>query len=307
NTDVVAWCPSSRHTDLLAVGTYQLDESSGLRAGHAYMYRVRREGPEVLQLEAEARCAGVFDLAWHPSSSSTPLLAMALSDGTLRLTGQDLVTIASSTPQPDSDALACCVDWRRDGQPPDTARLLASYSDGDAARLQATPAGLTTLERWSAHSLEAWAVAADPWQPALCFTGGDDCALRAWDERAPASPAWADRREHGAGVCCILPSTHTEHLVATGSYDEAARAWDLRWPGRPLLLSKARGHLVLAACMQHGFQVLRLRPGSGEWAVEERYAHQQTLAYGADWQRRGGDQAGPFAVATASFYDNALH
>lgn len=86
-------------------------------------------------------------------------------------------------------------------------------------------------------------MAADPWQPALCFTGGDDCALRAWDERAPASPAWADRREHGAGVCCILPSTHTEHLVATGSYDEAARAWDLRWPGRPLLLSKARGHV----------------------------------------------------------------
>lgn len=136
NTDVVAWCPASQHTDLLAVGTYQLDESSGLRSGHAYMYRVRPEGPEVLQLEAEAGCAGVFDMAWHPSPSSPPVLAMALSDGSLRLAGPGLATIAAGAPLPESDALACCVDWRRDGEPPESSRLLASYSNGNAARMQ---------------------------------------------------------------------------------------------------------------------------------------------------------------------------
>ena len=42
------------------------------------------------------------------------------------------------------------------------------------------------------------------------------------------------RRAHKAGVCCIAPSKHSEHVVMTGSYDEDARLWDMRQPSLPL-------------------------------------------------------------------------
>jgi WD40 repeat protein len=99
-------------------------------------------------------------------------------------------------------------------------------------------------------------------QPYLLFSGGDDCAFKAWDcrgaapvvawqppagdtgdagdsgddfQREPGAPVFFDRRTHAAGVCCVAPHPTREHLVATGSYDEGIRLWDLRKATRPVV------------------------------------------------------------------------
>ncbi len=105
--------------------------------------------------------------------------------------------------------------------------------------LQATPTSLVSLLHWRAHDLEAWAAATDHWQPALIFSGGDDCAFKVWDTRqGVGAPAWVNRRAHGAGVCCVASGPWQEHLVATGSYDEKARLWDLRNASQPLHIAE---------------------------------------------------------------------
>ena len=184
--------------------------------------------------------------------------------------------------------------------------------------------------------------AASPTTPAssaLLFSGADDAAFKGWDVRAgPATApalAFTDTRTHGAGVTSIAPRPGSGgQVIATGSYDEQARLWDARSPGRPLLVStlptgggvwRLRWHpadagLLLAASMHAGFSILRVEEeggGGGEdggglglsLAVAERYPHQATLAYGADWCAAPPPRArlGAALAATASFYDNLVH
>jgi diphthamide biosynthesis protein 7 len=105
--------------------------------------------------------------------------------------------------------------------------------------LQASPAALVSLLQWQAHDLEAWAASTDYWHSSLIYSGGDDCAFKVWDTRQGVdAPAWANRKAHTAGVCCVASSPFQEHLVATGSYDERARLWDLRMPTRPVSLTE---------------------------------------------------------------------
>lgn len=112
---------------------------------------------------------------------------------------------------------------------------------------QAAPAALTSLLSWQAHDLEAWAAATDHWHPSIIYSGGDDCAFKVWDTRQGVeAPAWANRRAHSAGVCCVASSPHRDHLVATGSYDERARLWDMRMPSRPVQGAEVRGSAAAA-------------------------------------------------------------
>lgn len=78
-------------------------------------------------------------------------------------------------------------------------------------------------------------------QPGLVYSGGDDAAWKAWDLRTPCHlAALADRRSHGAGVCCVASHPALEHVVATGSYDEHARVWDCRQLSRPVCACQVR-------------------------------------------------------------------
>ena len=235
--------------------------------------------------------------------------------------------------------LALAAAWGGGG-----SALAVSTSAGTLAVVVATPAGLAfQAEPWDAHALEAWCVA---WAGggggggggegrALLLSGADDGTLKGWDMRAapppPSSPALAftDGRTHGAGVTAIAPHPRAPHLLATGSYDEKARLWDARSPGRgPLLTStlpigggawRLRWHptdpaLLLLAGMHVGFAILSMSEGEDgdqpALAVRERYPHQATLAYGADWCAAPPPRASSPAaslVATASFYDNLVH
>lgn len=355
NADVAEWCVAPQHSDVLAAGTYQLDEAAGVRQGRVHLYSL--SGLEGWRLGSPAASTqlpcltdlstldlpGVFDLRWHPTQ---PLLAAALADGSLRvlaLVGGGLALqqaaaappldgAAGGGPSPAASAtsMALSLDWGRcsptaaggTAAPPRDS-LVASYSCGRLQRLAAAPGGLTSLAVWRGHELEAWVAAADAWSADVVYSGGDDGVFAAWDARAGcAAPAWADRRAHAAGVCCVAASPHAEHLVATGSYDEAARLWDLRAPRRPLAAAAAacgggvwrlKWHpsdprLLLAACMHDGFKLLAADAAGGALAVAEEYAQQRTLAYGADWCRAPAlARARTGVVATASFYDRQLH
>lgn len=97
-------------------------------------------------------------------------------------------------------------------------------------------------------------------QANVLYSGSDDSTFKGWDVRCPAavsssssdststagnsspqaaaetgaSPLLANRRAHGAGVCCISSHPRREHVLVTGSYDETVRLWDVRMLQRPV-------------------------------------------------------------------------
>lgn len=100
--------------------------------------------------------------------------------------------------------------------------------------------------------------------------GGDDAAYRLWDSRQGYdTPAWQDRRTHGAGVCIAASSPHQEHVAVTGSYDDRLRLWDLRSLARPLMQAEVRCRpLVLRRrCWRGAGAVLLVRVLHGALAV----------------------------------------
>lgn len=75
-----------------------------------------------------------------------------------------------------------------------------------------------------------------PLQPSIIYSGADDASFKGWDMRAPArSPAFVNRRAHGAGVCIVSGHPEQQHLLCTGSYDDHIRLWDSRLLQRPLM------------------------------------------------------------------------
>jgi hypothetical protein len=100
--DVAEWCPHPAALSALALGTYQLDESSQQRVGRLHMYRLERPEAAAAGADEAAQQAlppppplrlsqlsaldlpGIFDLRWHPTSAM-PQLAAALADGSVRL------------------------------------------------------------------------------------------------------------------------------------------------------------------------------------------------------------------------------
>lgn len=335
NCDSVDWCTSPGHEDLLAVGIYELDESSGHRAGRLRLFEcgaaslaASGDAPGGMALAAlgEVDVPGVLDVRWFPGADEPPMLLASLADGSVRAFSTAAgaaapVEAARLCGGPGSGlalSVDCCV---RQGA---EARLACSYSSGRVAVMEATPSTLRELCGWQGHELEAWVAASDPWDPSCLYSGGDDAVFCMWDVRAPLAgdgpprAAHRDTKTHGAGVCSVTPSPHDEHAVLTGSYDERARLWDKRQLARPLAELRAGGgvwrlrwhptdpSLVLAALMHAGFGILAVQLDAGTLALAESYKHQRSLAYGAGWKARVGAD-GISTVATCSFYDRMLH
>lgn len=272
NTDVTEWCPTPNWQSVLAVGTYQLNQETKIRDGRLYLYNLCSDGASPspalhLQQSTTLDMPGIFDLRWDTSSQS-PILAAALADGSVRLFQHqaleenmttdgsslqgdraappiNLVPTASSPPLQDS--MAVSVDFYNalstdttSNQPSDRC-LAGSFSCGSLQLFQLTPSALISLQRWQGHDLEAWAAAGDLWNPSVIYSGGDDCAFKAWDTRQECSESgavWVNRKTHTAGVCCIASSPYQEHVVCTGSYDEKVRLWDTRMTNRPVYITE---------------------------------------------------------------------
>ena len=366
NSDVVAFCPYEGCEHILACGSYELlSEEPPRRLGALALLSTADAQLEVLhetptRSDTSAEGEGVLDCAWLPVESARAtgarLLATASSEGCASLfslatqcgSGDDSsATVAELRAETrmacDGAGVCMSLDWSRaDGAEP---RVALTSTAGMLFVGALDSAALRLTHSWQAHELEGWAVAFGTDGPHTLFSGADDGVLRRWDLRAgdagessPDCPApievAANRRSHGAGVCCISPSLGRPHLLATGSYDEKARLWDARRLRHPLCELECGGgvwrlrwhperpQLLLAACMHAGFRVLSTgAPAEGDEdglpsSLElgpsyEAHGTGAALGYGADWAHRGegagGDGTAPVIGATCSFYDRQLH
>lgn len=95
NADATEFCPTPGCEDVLAVGTYQLDEGTQTREGRLYMFRVSGHAFEddlALEELSATDLAGILDMAWVSSEvQGGGLLAVGLADGFISLfKGDDL-------------------------------------------------------------------------------------------------------------------------------------------------------------------------------------------------------------------------
>jgi hypothetical protein len=91
--DVAEFCPTAPWQDVLAVGTYQLEEDASTRRGILYLLQVREGGvgePWTLKDLCSINLDGIFDLQWLPGGGAAgdrPRLAAALADGSVVVYG----------------------------------------------------------------------------------------------------------------------------------------------------------------------------------------------------------------------------
>jgi diphthamide biosynthesis protein 7 len=267
------FCPSPSHTDLLAIGTYQLqdkeqDEHHGERIGrlHLYLFNIQHRGEEegpqyIAQLSlshaepSSTYLPGIFDLKW--SRDEGTVLGAAMADGSLRLF--ELTRLSShiglqekgrcqACTEPNDSALqqktanmSLSLDW----DPFKSSRIAVSGSSGSISIVRAAEGKWERETYWQAHNLEAWCAAYSLSHPNVIYSGSDDSMLKAWDLRTRLDPSssapqclFSDRKAHSAGVCTISPHPLSPHLIATGSYDEKVRVWDERVTSKPLLIGE---------------------------------------------------------------------
>lgn len=286
---------------VLAVGTYTLVE--GVREGAV------RFLDDAFCETACLQCGGVFDMRWGEGER----LAVACADGVaLVCTPQGEVVASASPPCSRTQPMLTSVDWLS------STCLVSCGQDGQAHVTELAQGGTVMLKSFSAHTLEVWCVRASD-TPFLAYTGADDAAFKGWDVRSPGRAVFHAANAHKAGLCAIEVAPLRDHVLASGSYDETVKFWDTRQLGAPvcsaaivcgggvwrLAWHPSLPDVLLAACMQNGFAVLR---GS---TIIRRYGHgakageHGSLGYGVAWHRNRS--SGDVAAATASFYDRSVH
>uniref|UniRef100_A0A7N0TZU2 methylated diphthine methylhydrolase n=1 Tax=Kalanchoe fedtschenkoi TaxID=63787 RepID=A0A7N0TZU2_KALFE len=272
---------------------------------------------------------GIFDIKWNPvGSSSCQLLGQADADGYLRVyklashsdgasESAGAITLREVSDVKVSTSMCLYLDWN-----PSATAVAIGISDGSVAVVSVTESGLSLHQQWEGHQFEVWTSSFDCHLPHLVYTGSDDCRFCGWDLRDdPSSAAFQNTKAHSAGVCCITKNPNDPNTLLTGSYDEYLRVWDMRSLSKPvnekslclgggvwrLKYHPSIPDLVLSACMHNGFAIVDTKSSMLE--IVETYTKHESLAYGADWQRRklGNDNADTaHVVATCSFYDKLL-
>ncbi|KAI9512577.1 WD-40 repeat-containing protein, partial [Russula earlei] len=289
----------------------------------------------------EISLPAVLDLKWcHTTPSRRPLIAVACAEGCVDLFEWELeqkqLRNAGSLRVAPSHVLCLSLDWSNRRTPTSAAgSLVVSLSDGTVSLLEPDQIGqLVVSSAWSAHAYEPWCVAWSCWDTNIIYSGGDDLQLKVWDVRRGFEQPIITNKRFDAGVTCIQSHPNVEHLIAVGSYDATVRLFDSRMPLTPLALagvgggawrvkwhpSPSRTQDLLVAAMHDGFKVVSFHnvghqtdPPSDangkNWEIVKRYDEHESLAYGVDWSNESwqGSQSVPTLIASASFYDHALH
>ncbi|XP_078445290.1 transducin/WD40 repeat-like superfamily protein isoform X2 [Wolffia australiana] len=323
NADAVEFCPHEPFSHVLAAATYTLHEggSQPNRSGSISLFSV--DDSLGLKLIHQVGTVGIFDIKWGPLlTDAIPMLAVADAHGYLSIRSlrsklttkdQDEFMLQEAAKEKVSDSMCLCLSWN-----PSATSITVGLSDGLTSVYAIREDKLEFSEEWQAHQYEVWAASFHEHQPDLVLTGSDDCCFSCWDLRSgPLSPVFKDSTSHKMGVCSISSSKFDEHQLLTGSYDEFLRVWDLRALSRPVCRvslglgggvwrvkpNKEVPGLVLAACMHNGFAIVEVSEDKGAVVVETCAKH-GSLAYGADWKRKGSNEG--LVVATCSFYDRLV-
>jgi len=325
NADAVEFCSTPAYYNLLAAASYTLIEGpTPIRVGGLYLFTLGDGGDYNLQELQTIETSGVFDIKWRkPSPNLVPCLGQASADGSLRLytlqDDNDRPTLLETSNLDIDSSMCLSLDWS-----PLHPQLAISHSNGTLTIIDVGQSSPQVSDSTEAHSLETWITSYDSWHPTVLYTGADDCHFCAWDLRQGLdnSPIFRNKKSHTMGVCSVQSNSQVEHCLITGSYDEKLRVWDMRMSGLPVVqmemglgggVWRLKWHpldkrLVLAACMHHGFVVVRVEGDNME--VVEEYKGHESLAYGADWyQGTWKREKSEFRslAATCSFYDKALH
>ncbi|KAG6504390.1 diphthine methyltransferase homolog [Zingiber officinale] len=324
NADVVEFCPHDSFYDILAAGTYTLQEGAQPhRAGSTSLFSTR----DGLSLLCRVPTIGVFDLKWSPrGQNAPPLLAQAGADGGVvlyklesQLKEEDQGNMLRETCSENiSSSMCLCMDWH-----PSASSISLGHSDGSLSLVAVKDDKVQVSQSWLGHDYEVWATSFDAQRPNLLYSGSDDCCFSCWDLRAPTDDVvFRNGKAHRMGVCCISQDPANTNILLTGSYDEFLRVWDVRSTSRPVCEKSLclgggvwrikhhpyKSNLVLTACMHNGFAIVRIE--DGDIQVVETYHKHESLAYGADWQRgemsAQGMQRQGLLVSTCSFYDRLL-
>ncbi|KAA1471475.1 WD40 repeat-like protein [Dentipellis sp. KUC8613] len=282
----------------------------------------------------------ILDMKWcHTTQDRRPLLAIANAEGEVTLhewdKNQRLLEQTGSIRCAPPDVLCLSLDWSNRRFPTSTmGSLVVSLSNGEVALLEPNPeTGLQLTDTWHAHDFEPWIAAWDYWDPNVIFSGGDDLKLKIWDKRQGFDTPTTVNKRFDAGITTIQSHPHVEHIFAVGSYDSTVRLYDRRKPLTPLTEADVSGgawrvkwhpapnrnHDLLVACMHDSFKIIKFRdiwePGqpktaSGQnWEIAQAFDKHESLGYGVDWSFSPlhGPEPGNTLIASASFYDHALH
>lgn len=182
---------------------------------------------------------------------------------------------------------------------------------------------------FTGEAVPAWITAFDPHNPSRILSGGDDCALKAWDLRSSCLIA-KNTKSHDAGVTSIQFHPQREHLFASGSYDENVRVWDGRMLAKPVATLYVGGGVwrtkwfgashsdsLALACMQAGSCVAEYvhddnaacaHLQSNIMFPDKMSLAEKHLAYGIAPLLDLGDGGGDFdsLITSCSFYENTV-
>lgn len=301
--DSVEFCPNLERDGIFVVGTYKLNEETRNRSGGIVTFR---RNADVCERVASFPVPGVLDLKWFGDK-----LGVALSNGAVQIRrllaveGPVEIPVEAETEPSQQESLALALSWNLS----DAGKVAASYSNGDASVLQLTESNLEVLSTFHCHGFEVWALAWDPFQQHILYTGGDDCILKAWDART--SEPTRTIRKHTMGVTAILPHTKLDHLLASGSYDETVFFWDTRTMRVPLSQAAVGGgvwrlkwspydpELLAVAAMHGGACILRYSFDSQTSKLLDKFTNHESMVYGIDWADKN-------TLVSCSFYDQSL-
>lgn len=242
------------HDALFAVGAYELQETANSREGEITIMTSSCSVIGNITLSS-----GVLDMKTVSKEGATCLLVASSSGcltsykllpSTISMNGTNQYNLEPffevEPPQNDS-GLALSIDYSLHNADEDNifsaeTKCSISYQNGSLAVFSFAPHGIVTdciIE--NAHSMRgvnqpAWIVAFSKQEHLsnVLISGGDDCRMKLWDLRCPASPT-AVITTHEAGVTSAQWHPVDANIFVSGSYDEHVRIWDYRILKTPLM------------------------------------------------------------------------
>lgn len=170
---------------------------------------------------------GVFDVTWSQNGSTPGMLAIAQSDGTVRLFDEErpsghVAALAGHS------AEAYSVDWN-----PIAGHLICSASWDHSVKCWDANRG-ACVSTHTCHTEIAYAAVWSPARP-MCFASvAGDKMLQITDAAAGGAPSQSVKA-HDHEILTVDWSQHDEFRVVTGSVDKTLRVFDIRKLASPVL------------------------------------------------------------------------